>query len=150
MDKVMLLAEDTRQDELLILRALARLETPHRVEVVRDGQQVLDYLWREGEFSARAPGMPALLLLDLSLPRVGGLDVIARLRADARTRLLPVCVFTSSDDARDLVRSYEHGANSFVRKPLDFAALSQTVVRIGDYWLGTSEAASCGDLAHHG
>lgn len=149
MHKFMLLAEDTRQDELLILRALARLVTPHRVEVVRDGQQVLDYLWREGEFGARAPGMPALLL-DLSLLRVGGLDVVARLRADARTRLLPVCVFTSSDDARDLVRSYERGTNSVVRKPLDFAALSQTVMRIGDYWLGTSEAAHCGDLVHHG
>jgi CheY-like chemotaxis protein len=135
-----LLVEDTRQDELLILRALAKVNLANGVDVVRDGQQALDYLFREGEFAGRVgPALPTVVLLDLNLPRVSGLDVLERLRADPRTRMLPVVILTSSDEERDRLRSYEHGANSFVRKPLDFTEFAETVARLGIYWLATNE-----------
>lgn len=134
-----LLVEDNRQDELLILRALDRIHLVNDVEVVRDGQQALDYLFREGEFAGRAAEPPAIVLLDLSLPRVSGIEVLERLRADPRTRIQPVVILTSSDEDRDRLRSYESGANSFVRKPLDFGEFAETVARLGLYWLATNE-----------
>ena len=138
--KTILLVEDTRQDELLILRALKKINLANGVDVVRDGQQALDYLFREGEFAGR-PGtdLPTVVLLDVNLPRVSGLEVLERLRADPRTRLLPVVILTSSDEERDRLRSYETGANSFVRKPLDFTEFAETVARLGVYWLATNE-----------
>jgi len=109
---------------------------------VRDGQQALDYLFGEGEFADRAGReLPAVVLLDINLPRVGGLDVLARLRADARTRLVPVVILTSSDEQRDRLRSYEGGCNSFVRKPLEFSDFAQTVAQLGIYWVATNEPA---------
>lgn len=138
--KSIVLVEDNAQDEMLTLRALRKANLANHVQVVRDGQQALDYLFREGEFADR-PGtdMPAVILLDLNLPRVSGLEVLARLRADARTRLVPIVILTSSDEERDRLCCYESGANSFVRKPLEFAEFAETVARLGVYWLVTNE-----------
>jgi hypothetical protein len=137
-----LLVEDKRQDELLILRSLAKIKLANQVDVARDGQQALDYLFREGEFATRGGiGLPMVVLLDLHLPKLGGLEVLQRLRADTRTKLLPLVILTSSDEDRDRLRSYEHGANSFVRKPLEFAEFAETVARLGIYWLATNEPA---------
>ncbi len=138
--KTILLVEDTQQDELLILRTLNKVNLGNGLDVVRDGQQALDYLFREGEFAGRAGSdLPTVVLLDVNLPRVSGLEVLERLRADPRTRLLPIVILTSSDEEQDRLRSYENGANSFVRKPLDFAKLAETVARLGIYWLATNE-----------
>jgi CheY-like chemotaxis protein len=132
--------EDTRQDEMLILRVLKKINLANGVDVVRDGQQALDYLFGEGEFAGRAGmDLPTVVLLDVNLPRVSGLEVLERLRADPRTRLLPIVILTSSDEERDRLRSYENGANSFVRKPLDFTEFAETVARLGVYWLATNE-----------
>lgn len=125
---------------MLILRALRKVNLANQVEVVRDGQQALDYLFAEGEFSGRAGAdVPAVILLDINLPRVSGLDVLNRVRADPRTNLVPIVMLTSSDEERDRLRSYQGGCNSFVRKPLDFAEFAQTVARLGVYWVATNE-----------
>lgn len=138
--KSILLVEDNPQDELLILRALKKVSLANEVEVVRDGQQAIDHLFGVGEFAASANAeLPAVVLLDIGLPRISGLEVLARLRADERTRLLPVVILTSSDEERDRLKSYEEGANSFVRKPLDFAEFAETVARLGIYWLATNQ-----------
>lgn len=138
--KTILLVEDNDQDEILILRSLGKINLANRVDVVRDGQQALDYLLGEGEFAGRdGRDLPAVVLLDLNLPRMTGLEVLLRLRAVERTRLLPVVILTSSDEDRDRLRSYESGANSFVRKPLDFSEFAETVARLGFYWLATNE-----------
>ena len=136
-----LLVEDNRQDEMLMLRALRKVNVANRVDVVRDGQQALDYLFGEGEYAARGADaeLPAVVLLDIGLPRLSGLEVLARLRADVRTRLVPVVIVTSSDEERDRYRSYETGANSFVRKPLDFGEFAEVVARLGIYWLATNK-----------
>ena len=134
--KTILLVEDNLQDEMLILRALRMANLANRLDVARDGQQALDYLFREGEFAGR-PGseLPTVVLLDISLPRVSGMEVLERLRGDPRTRLVPVVILTSSDEERDRLRCYRGGANSFVRKPLDFAEFAGSVVQLGIYWL---------------
>lgn len=126
---------------MLILRALRKINLVNEVDVVRDGQQAVDYLLGEGEFADRA-GVPppTVVLLDIGLPRLSGLEVLARVRAEPRTALLPVVILTSSDEERDRLKSYEKGANSFVRKPLDFGEFVETVARLGVYWLATNEA----------
>ncbi|MDR3395200.1 MAG: response regulator [Parasulfuritortus sp.] len=134
------MVEDNPQDEMLVLRALRKANVSNRLDVARDGQQALDYLFREGEFANMAgTELPAVILLDIGLPRLSGLEVLERLRADARTELLPVVILTSSDEERDRLKSYENGANSFVRKPVDFAEFAETVARLGLYWLVTNE-----------
>jgi hypothetical protein len=139
MDKNILLVEDNDQDEKLILRALRKVNLANQVDVARDGQQALDYLFAEGEFSGRAgQPLPTVVLLDINLPRISGLDVLKRLRADPRTHVLPVVMLTSSDEEMDRLSSYEDGANSFVRKPLDFGEFAETVARMGVYWLATN------------
>ena len=135
----LLLVEDNPQDEKLTLRALRRANLANQIDVVRDGQQALDYLFRLGEFATRADELPSVVLLDLGLPRLSGLEVLKRLRADARTVVLPIVILTSSDEEQDRLRSYEIGANSFVRKPVDFAEFAQTVARLGVYWLAVNE-----------
>ncbi len=130
-----LLVEDNRQDELLVLRALRKVNLANKVEVMRDGQQALDFLFCEGEFAGRdCSEHLAVVLLDLNLPKVNGLEVLRHLREDERTCLLPVVILTSSDEERDMVQSYEGGANSFVRKPLDFKEFAETVASLGVYW----------------
>lgn len=139
-NKTILLVEDNSQDEKLILRSLRKVNLANQVDVVRDGQQALDYLFREGEFGGRErDDFPAIVLLDIGLPRVSGLEVLKRLRGDPRTRLQPVVMLTSSDEERDRLASYEDGANSFVRKPLDFAEFAETVARLGIYWLAVNK-----------
>jgi CheY-like chemotaxis protein len=138
--KSILLVEDNSQDEKLILRALHKVNLINQVDVVRDGQQALDYLFREGEFADRAgDDFPTIVLLDIGLPRVSGLEVLKRLRNDPRTRLQPIVILTSSDEERDRLASYEDGANSFVRKPLDFTEFAETVARLGIYWLAVNK-----------
>ena len=135
-----LLVEDNPQDEMLILRSLKKINLANSVDVVRDGQQALDYLFGENEFASRTEAaLPSVVLLDIGLPRLSGLEVLARLRTDNRTRLLPIVILTSSDEEKDRLKSYEKGANSFVRKPLDFAAFAETVARLGVYWLATNQ-----------
>ncbi len=138
--KTILLVEDNPQDEMLTLRALRKVHLANHVDVVRGGQQALDFLFAEGEFAARSgQPLPTVVMLDLNLPRIGGLEVLERLRADERTRLLPVVILTSTDEQRDRVASYRNGANSFVRKPLDFGEFAEIVGRLGVYWLATNE-----------
>ncbi len=140
-DKTLLLVEDNPQDEMLTLRAMKKANIGNRIDVVCDGQQALDYLFRQGEFADRdGPDLPTVLLLDINLPRLSGLEVLARLRADPRTRLLPVVILTSSDEERDRLLSYANGANSFVRKPVNFSEFAAVVARLGVYWLATNEA----------
>lgn len=138
--KTILLVEDNPQDEILTLRALHRANLANQVDVARDGQQALDYLFREGEFAGReSPNLPTVVLLDISLPRLSGLEVLERLRADSRMKLLPVVILTSSDEERDRLKSYGNGCNSFVRKPVDFGEFAETVARLGVYWLAVNE-----------
>lgn len=138
--KSLLLVEDNSQDELLTVRALRRANVANRIDIARDGQQALDYLFREGEFAEReGPDLPTVVLLDIGLPRLSGLEVLQRLRADSRTALLPVVILTSSDEERDRLAGYELGCNSFVRKPVDFSVFAETVARLGVYWLATNE-----------
>lgn len=135
-----LLVEDNPQDEQLILRALRKGNIANSVDVARDGQQALDYLFQEGECAG--PGnleLPALVMLDINLPRVSGLEVLRKIRENHRTRLLPVVIMTSSDEERDRVASYENGVNSFVGKPLDFAEFAQKVVSVGVYWMAVNQ-----------
>jgi len=139
-NKSILLVEDNSQDEKLILRSLRKVNLVNQVDVVRDGQQALDYLFREGEFAGRTGNdFPTIVLLDIGLPRVSGLEVLKRLRSDPRTKLQPVVMLTSSDEERDRLTSYEDGANSFVRKPLDFTEFAETVARLGIYWLAVNK-----------
>lgn len=138
--KTILLVEDNPQDEMLTVRALRRANVANRIDVARDGQQALDYLFCEGEFADRAEAeLPTVILLDIGLPRLSGLEVLERLRADARTSILPVVILTSSDEERDRLKSYEYRCNSFVRKPVDFAEFAETVARLGLYWMATNE-----------
>jgi DNA-binding response OmpR family regulator len=137
-NRTVLLVEDNPQDEFLMLRALRKANVQATIDVVRDGQQAIDYLLRTGEFSSRTEGLPALVLLDLNLPKLSGLDVLKRLRAEPHTQLLPVVMFTSSDDERDRVRSYSCGANSYVSKPLEFSEFMTSAGRLGTYWLETN------------
>lgn len=146
--KTILLVEDNEADELLILRSLRKFNLANQVDVARDGQQALDYLLREGEYADRGgPIQPTVVLLDLHLPRLHGLEVLARLREDPRTRLVPVVVLTSSPEERDRLQSYECGANGFVRKPIDFAEFAEVVTSIGAYWLLVNEPPH-GGLGH--
>ncbi len=139
MIKTILLVEDDPQDEKLILRALNKVNLANTVYVTRDGQQALDYLFQIGEFEyLKGNDLPAVVILDINLPRVNGLDVLMKLRNSPHTKLLPVVMLTSSDDEKDRLRSYEDGANSFVRKPLDFGEFAETVARLGIYWVATN------------
>jgi CheY-like chemotaxis protein len=139
-EKTILLVEDNPQDELLTLRSLRRARVANRIDVVRDGQQALDYLFGEGASSQQAdPVLPAVILLDIGLPRLSGLEVLQRLRADPRTALVPVAILTSSDDLKDRLSAYRSGCNSFVRKPIEFAQFAETLARLGMYWLATND-----------
>lgn len=138
--KSILLVEDNPQDEMLTLRALRRANVANRIDVARDGQQALDYLFREGDYADReGPDLPTVVVLDIGLPRLSGLEVLEHLRSDDRTTLLPVVILTSSDEEQDRLKSYAFRCNSFVRKPMDFAEFAETVARLGVYWLATNE-----------
>jgi len=135
-----LLVEDNPDDVALTLRAFRKNRIVNDVVVARDGVEALDYLFATGNYSDRDPAdVPAVVLLDLKLPRLDGLEVLRRLRADVRTQLLRVVVLTSSKEDTDVVRSYTHGANSYIRKPVDFDSFMSAVGQLGLYWLLLNE-----------
>jgi CheY-like chemotaxis protein len=134
--KVILLVEDNPDDEDLTIRALAKNHIKNEVVVARDGVEALDYLFGSGTFAGRDPNhLPEVVLLDLKLPKVDGFEVLRRIRADTRTKLLPVVMLTSSLEESDLARSYAGGVNSYVRKPVDFVQFMEVVKQLGLYWL---------------
>jgi CheY-like chemotaxis protein len=130
-----LLVEDNPNDLELTLRALKRHSIATRIDVVRDGAEALDFLFREGEYAARRPeNRPRVILLDLKLPKVDGLEVLDRIRSDERTRTIPVVVLTSSREENDVVESYRRGGNSYIVKPVDFTKFADAVGQLGRYW----------------
>jgi len=140
-NKIILLVEDNPDDVELTLRALKKSNITNEVLVMRDGVEALDYLFATGVHADRDISiMPAVILLDLKLPKVDGLEVLRRLRADDRTKLLPVVILTSSTEERDLIDGYKLGANSYIRKPVDFAQFTEAVHQLGLYWLLLNEA----------
>jgi two-component system, response regulator len=141
-DRPILLVEDNADDELLTLRALKKNRILNEVVVARDGVEALEYLFGTGAHEGRDTNVqPQLVLLDLNLPRIGGLDVLRRIRDDERTRLLSVVVLTSSKEEEDILRSYMNGANSYVRKPVEFAEFTEAVRTLGLFWLLLHEPA---------
>jgi two-component system response regulator len=134
--KVILLVEDNPDDEALTLRALKKNHILNEVVVARDGVEALDYLFGTGAHAGRdVAEQPQLVLLDLKLPKIDGLEVLKRVRADTRTRLQPVVILTTSNEERDVIASYELGANSYIRKPVDFEQFMEAVRQLGLYWL---------------
>ena len=141
-NKVILLVEDNPRDEALTLRALKKSNIVNDVIVARDGVEALDYLFGTGAHAGRDLGvMPQMILLDLKLPKVDGLQVLQKIRADERTKRLPVVIFTSSSEEEDLIKSYNLGANSYVRKPVDFEQFLEATRQLGLYWLVLNQVA---------
>jgi CheY-like chemotaxis protein len=137
-----LLIEDNADDEVLTLRALKKNNIKNEIVVARDGVEALDYLFATGAFADRdVHVMPQVVLLDLKLPRIDGLEVLRRLRADERTHLLPVVILTSSNEESDRIAGYGLGANSYVRKPVDFGQFAESVRQLGLYWLILNQPA---------
>lgn len=133
---VLLLVEDNPDDEALAVRALKKNHVLNEVIVVRDGAEALDYLYGTGKYEGRdVTKQPEVILLDLKLPKVDGLEVLKRIRSDERTKYLPVVVLTSSSEEKDLVESYKLGANSYIRKPVDFQQFSEAIQQLRLYWL---------------
>jgi two-component system, response regulator len=140
-NKVILLVEDNPDDELLALRALKKNNLINEIVVAHDGVEALGYLFGAGEYAGRDTDvMPQLILLDLKLPRIDGLEVLRRLRADRGTRLLPVVILTSSREQQDMLDGYGLGANSYVRKPVNFEQFVRAVEQLKLYWLSLNEA----------
>ena len=141
-DRVILLVEDNPRDEELTLRALRKNNIANPVVVVRDGVEALDYLFATGSHAGRNEHeMPQVILLDLKLPKLDGLEVLRRIRADDKTRLLPVVILTTSREDQDRLDGYSFGANSYVRKPVDFREFTEAVRQLGIYWLVLNEPA---------
>ena len=129
-----LLAEDSDADAELIIRALRKSNLVNNVVRLRDGVEALEFIFREGAFSGRPGGQPRLILLDLKMPRLGGIEVLRRLKADERTRMIPAVVLTSSAEEQDVEESYKLGVNSYLVKPVDFAAFTSVINQAGLYW----------------
>jgi two-component system, response regulator len=139
---VILLVEDNASDEELTLRALKRSQIGNPVVVTRDGAAALDYLFVRGTYAGRNPHeVPEVILLDLNLPKIGGLEVLRAIRADERTKRLPVVILTSSKEDQDIVESYDLGANSYIVKPVDFNQFAESVRQLGLYWLVLNQPA---------
>lgn len=137
---IILLVEDNPDDEALTLRAFTKSNLKNEVIVARDGVEALDFLFATGAYADRDINLlPQLILLDLKLPKIEGLEVLRQIRADERTKLLPVVILTSSKEQEDLIRSYSLGANSYIRKPVDFTQFVEAVQQLGLYWLVLNE-----------
>ncbi|NJM46242.1 MAG: response regulator [Alkalinema sp. RU_4_3] len=135
-EKVILLVEDNPDDEALAIRALKRHHVGNEIVVAHDGVEALEYLFGTGRYAGRDVSLkPSVILLDLKLPRVDGLEVLRRLREDDRTKLLPVVILTTSSEEQDLLNSYSLGCNSYIRKPVDFIQFSEAIRQLGMYWL---------------
>lgn len=141
-DRTILLVEDNADDEKLTLRALKKNNICNEVVVARNGAEALDYLFGTGAYAGRnLSAMPQVVLLDLKLPKLDGLEVLRRLRAHERTKFLPVVILTSSNEEQDRIKGYGLGANSYVRKPVDFSQFSEAARQLGLYWLVLNESA---------
>ena len=141
LNKVIMLVEDNRDDEALALRALKKSNILNEVVVARDGVEALDYLFATGSHIDIERGLvPEVILLDLKLPKLDGLEVLRRIRADERTKLLPVIILTSSKEDQDIISAYDLGANSYVRKPVNFDQFTDAVKQLGLYWLVLNES----------
>ena len=139
-ERVILLVEDNADDEALTMRALSKNNITNKIVIARDGVEALDYLFGTGTYAGRDTSMqPELILLDLKLPKVDGFEVLQKLRADERTRLLPVVILTTSKEQQDVATGYGLGANSYVRKPVDFEHFVDAVLQLGLYWLVLNE-----------
>ncbi len=139
-NKAILLVEDNPDDEALALRAFKRHHIGNEIVVARDGVEALDYLFGTGIYAGRdVTNKPTVVLLDLKLPKIDGLEVLRRLRAEPHTRLLPVVVLTTSNEERDAIESYSLGCNSYIRKPVDFVEFSEAIRQLGMYWLLLNE-----------
>jgi len=135
-DKIILLVEDNLDDEELTIRALKKNNILNEVVVAHDGAEALDYIFGEGAYHGRDQSVePSVILLDLKLPKVDGLEVLRRIRGDDKTRHIPVVILTSSDEEADIIRSYDLGCNSYVRKPVDFSEFVTAIRKLGVYWL---------------
>lgn len=140
-DEIILLVEDNPRDQELTMRALARSNILNRVVIAHDGVEALEYLFAYGAHEGRnVLDLPALVILDIKLPRVDGIEVLRRIRADGRTRLLPAVILTSSNEDKDRFAGYISGANSYVQKPVEFGAFASAVSQLGLYWLLVNEA----------
>lgn len=140
-NKIILLVEDNPDDEELTMRALKKNNISNEIVVARDGAEALDYLFARGKYSKRDTSiMPQLILLDLKLPKIDGIEVLKQIRSDDRTKLLPVVILTLSKEQQDLVDGYSSGANSYIRKPVDFKEFVKAVGQLGLYWLVLNES----------
>jgi len=143
--KVILLVEDNPSDIGLTRRAFDKSRISNELVVAQDGQEALDYLFGTGEWAGKAPTeLPAVILLDLKLPRVDGLEVLKRIRGDDRTKRVPVVILTSSREQQDTAECYDLGANSYIRKPVDFVQFAEAVQQLGLYWLVLNEPPPAG------
>jgi two-component system response regulator len=149
--RIILLVEDNANDVKLTMRAFEKSNVSNEIVVVGDGEEAIDYLFATGRHAGRDPTvMPEVILLDMKLPKLDGLGVLKRLRADERTRRLPVVMLTSSKEERDVTSSYNLGANSFVRKPVDFAEFIDAARHLGLYWLEMNEPPPCRESGRNG
>ena len=140
-EKMILLVEDNPDDEELTKRALRQAKIANEIVVARDGSEAIEFLFGQGRHAGRdLSQMPAVVLLDLKLPKVSGLEVLQRLRADERTKLIPTVILTSSSEDEDMLKSYKWGANSYVRKPVEFGSFVNAVSQLGIYWLLLNQA----------
>ena len=141
MTKRILLVEDNPDDVKLTLKALERERIANDLQIATDGVEAIDYLFAKGKFAGRdASIMPQVILLDLKMPRMDGLEVLKRIRSDEKTKLLPVVILTTSNEDKDRIESYKLGANSYIRKPVDFKQFAEAVKQLGLYWLVINEA----------
>jgi two-component system, response regulator len=135
-----LLVDDSQDDLDLALHALRRENVANHIQIARDGEEALDYIFCRGQFSGRSGQLPRLILLDLKLPKVDGIEVLAQIKGDPNTKIIPVVILTSSKEERDLVNGYNLGANSYIQKPVDFDQFRTTVKQLGLYWLITNQS----------
>jgi len=138
--KVILLVEDNPDDEALTLRAFAKNNIGNRIVIVRDGAEALDWLFKRGQYAGRQDPEPQIVLLDLKLPKVDGLEVLRQMRDDPRTKLMPVVILTSSREQRDVIDGYKLGVNAYIQKPVDFDEFRKVIEQIGMFWLVVNEA----------